>query len=48
MGRDKTRGVDIVDLICPNTVEVKILEALRKKINMASAITGDNFKEWLM
>lgn len=48
MGRDKTRGVDVVDLIHPNTVEVKILEALRKKINMSSAINGDTWREWVM
>ena len=45
---DKRRGVDYVDLIVPNTVDVKILRALRKKINMASAINGDNYKEWLI
>lgn len=48
MGRDKTRGVDVVDLIAPNTVEVKILEALRAKINMATTINGDNYREWLL
>lgn len=48
MGRDKTRGVDVVDLIHPNTVEVKILEALRKKINMASQITNDSWQEWVI
>lgn len=48
MGRDKAKGVDVVDLICPGTVEVKILEALRKKINMASAITGDTWRDWVM
>jgi SNF2 family DNA or RNA helicase len=48
MGRDKTRGVDVVDLICPGTVEVKILEALRKKINMSSQITNDSWRDWVM
>lgn len=48
MGRDKTRGVDVVDLVCPGTVEIKILEALRKKINMSSQITNDSWREWVM
>lgn len=48
MGRDKTRGVDNVDLIVPGTVEEKILEALRKKIDMSSIINGDNYREWLV
>lgn len=48
MGRDKTRGVDIVDLICPDAVEIKILHALRHKISMSNAITGDSWREWVI
>lgn len=48
MGRDKVRGVENIDLICRGTVEEKIIESLRKKINMASAINGDNYREWLI
>lgn len=48
MGRDKTKGVDVVDLIHPGTVEIKILEALRKKINMSSQITNDTWRDWVM
>lgn len=48
MGVKKERGVDNVDLIAPNTVEMKILQALREKINMATIINGDNYKEWLI
>jgi len=48
MGRDKTKGVDIVDLITPNTVEGKILEALRKKMNMSSLINGDQWRDWIV
>ncbi|HEX2614468.1 MAG TPA: helicase-related protein, partial [Nitrososphaera sp.] len=48
MGRDKTRGVDVIDMVCPGTVEIKILEALRNKINMASVINGDTWREWVM
>lgn len=48
MGKMKTRGVDNIDLIAPNTVEMKILQSLRMKINMASAINGDSWREWLI
>lgn len=48
MGRDKMRGVEVIDLICSGTVEEKILEALRNKINMATAINGDTWREWVL
>jgi hypothetical protein len=47
-GVEKKRQCDYVDLITPNTIEMKILKALRGKINMATAITGDNYREWLL
>jgi len=47
-GVDKKRQVDYIDLIAPNTVETKILQALRKKINMASLITGSSWREWII
>jgi hypothetical protein len=54
MGRNKEKGVDNVDLVCPDTIEWRqdggpsILMALRKKINMSTAINGDNYKQWLI
>jgi len=48
LGVQKDRGVDYVDLIAPDTVDMKILKALREKINMASAINGDNYREWIV
>ena len=54
MGRDKARGVDVVDLVCPGTIEWRedggpcILKALRQKMNMASTINGDNWREWVV
>lgn len=48
MGVEKERGVYNWDVFIPNTVEWKILQALRKKINMAGAITGDNWRSWLI
>ena len=40
--------VTYVDLRVPDTVDDKIIYALRNKIDMASAINGDNLKEWLI
>ena len=48
MGRDKSHGVDNVDLVVPGTVDEKILHALRNKINVATAINGDNWRDWVV
>ncbi len=48
MGADKSRGVDNIDLVAPGTVDEKILHALRNKINVATAINGDNWREWVV
>jgi hypothetical protein len=37
-----------VDLIVPGSVEEVIIKALRKKIDLAAVITGDNYREWLI
>lgn len=37
-----------VDMRVPGTVEDKIIEALRNKINLADVISGDNYREWLI
>lgn len=44
----KKRQVDYIDLIVPNTVETKILRALRNKMDMAALIVKDNWREWLI
>jgi hypothetical protein len=48
MGKDKEKGVDNVDLVVRGTVDEKILDALRRKINMATAINGDSWREWVV
>jgi hypothetical protein len=48
LDRDKPRGVMNVDFICPGTVEEKILWALRNKLDVASIINGDNWREWVI
>jgi hypothetical protein len=40
--------VAYVDLICPGTVEEKILQALRSKIDLSAAVTGDAWREWVI
>lgn len=37
-----------IDLVTPNSVDEKFILSLRRKINMATQITGDNFQEWLI
>ena len=39
--------VTYVDLVCKNTVDEKIITALRNKINIARAITGDDWRQWI-
>ena len=41
------KAVTYVDLITKDTVDEKIVKALRKKINIASAIMGEELKEWI-
>jgi len=40
--------VTYVDLVAPGTIDDKILKALRKKLNMATLISGEGYREWLM
>jgi len=44
----QTRSVTYVDLISPGTVDEKIVKALRGKINIATEVFGEEFKEWLI
>lgn len=48
MDYDKEVAADFIDLIVPGTVEMKTLEALRAKIDLATVINGDNYKEWII
>jgi SNF2 family DNA or RNA helicase len=44
----KTRSVGYVDLMIPGTVDEKIVKSLRRKIDMAAVITGDDWRQWLV
>ena len=41
------KSVTYVDLICDDTVDEKIVKALRKKINIASEVLGEELKSWI-
>ena len=45
IGQNKT--VTYVDLICEDTVDEKIVKALRNKINIASEVLGEELKAWI-
>ena len=41
------KSVTYVDFITPKTVDEKIVKALRKKINIATEIMGEELREWI-
>jgi len=43
----QTRKMTYIDIIAEETVDQKIVKALRSKFNIASQITGDELKEWI-
>ena len=45
IGQKKT--VTYVDIIAEDTVDTKIVKSLRKKINIASAVMGEELKSWI-
>jgi SNF2 family DNA or RNA helicase len=36
-----------IDIICENTVDTRIVKALRKKVDIATQIMGEDLKEWI-
>jgi SNF2 family DNA or RNA helicase len=45
IGQKKT--VTYVDLIAEDTVDNKIVKALRKKVNIASEVMGEELRDWI-
>jgi len=43
----QTNKVTYIDFISPGTVDEHIVKALRNKINIASAVLGENLKDWI-
>lgn len=44
----QTKKVTYIDLISPKTVDEKIVQALRAKIDIANQVMGEDLKEWLI
>jgi len=40
--------VTYIDLVTPGTIDVKILAALRSKIDLAGKVLGEEVKDWLI
>jgi SNF2 family DNA or RNA helicase len=40
-------NVTYIDLVSPDTIDEKILQALRDKINLANEVLGDKARDWL-
>jgi SNF2 family DNA or RNA helicase len=45
IGQKKT--VTYVDIIAQDTVDEKIVKSLRKKINIASEVMGEELRDWI-
>ena len=43
----QTKKVTYVDIIADDTVDTKIVKSLRKKINIASQVMGEELKQWI-
>ena len=42
----QTKNINYIDIICEGTIDEKIVKALRKKINIATEIMGEELKDW--
>jgi len=40
--------VTYIDLVSPNTIDEKILKALRGKIDLAGKVLGEEVRDWLV
>jgi len=43
----QTNKVTYIDLVSPNTIDEKILQALRSKIDIAGQVLKEDTKSWL-
>jgi SNF2 family DNA or RNA helicase len=44
----QNQNVTYIDLISPGTIDEKIVQALRDKINIAGEVLGESAKQWLI
>ena len=45
--KNTKKSVTYIDMIAEETVDTKIVKSLRKKINIASQVMGEELKEWI-
>ena len=43
----QTKPMTYVDIMCEGTVDERIVKALRKKVNIASQVMGEELKAWI-
>jgi SNF2 family DNA or RNA helicase len=43
----QTKAVTYIDLVSPDTIDEKVLDALRSKVNLAGKVLGEEVKGWL-
>ena len=43
----QTKPMTYIDIICEDTVDERIVKALRKKVNIASQVMGEELKAWI-
>jgi SNF2 family DNA or RNA helicase len=43
----QTKPMTYIDLICEDTVDQKIVKSLRKKVDIATQIMGEELKDWI-
>ena len=44
---DHEKPMTYIDIICEDTVDERIVKALRKKVNIASQVMGEELKAWI-
>ena len=43
----QTRPMTYIDIICEDTVDQRIVKSLRKKVDIATQIMGEELKDWI-
>jgi SNF2 family DNA or RNA helicase len=43
----QTKPMTYIDIMCENTVDERIVKALKKKIDIATKIMGEELKAWI-
>ena len=43
----QTRPMTYIDIMCEDTVDQRIVKSLRKKVDIATQIMGEELKDWI-